>query len=316
MKRYEKKSCHLSTGETIAYVEAGEDSPGKKPLVLIHGNYSDMESFFPLIEEMENEYKIYALDLRGFGESTYNTHARSVRTFAKDVVDFFFKKEIKDAVILGWSFGGGVALEAAADLAGRVKGVILLSSISPDGYKFQFTEPITYTKYMRAFLPITTSVFDPFVLFQEVRNLISDRKEIEKFFKELLFNVKEPSQEYLDICVNAILKERNNVDVFEAMTSFNMSKENGAFKGSRRIQYVACPIVQFHGEKDLVIPYLEARQATRLLGKKAKLVTFKNSGHAIINDEPEKLFREIRKFLNMIFLTKEELCLGDQELIG
>lgn len=316
MKRYEKKSCELSTGETIAYVEAGGHAPEKKPLVLIHGNYSDMESFFPLIEELEDEYKIYALDLRGFGESTYNTHARTIRTFAKDVVDFFFKKRIKDAVILGWSFGGGVALEAAADLAGRVKGVILLSSISPDGYKFQFTEPVTYTKYMRAFLPITNSVFDPFVLFQEVRNLVSDRKEIEKYFKELLFNVKEPSKEYMDMCVNSVLKERNNVDVFEAMTSFNISKENGAFKGSRRIQYVACPIVQFHGEKDLIIPYLEARQSTRLLGNNAKLVTFKNSGHSILNDEAEKLFKEIRKFFNMIFLTKEELCLGDQELIG
>ena len=116
--------------------------------------------------------------------------------------------------------------------------------------------------------------------------------------------------------VNSVLKERNNVDVLEAMTSFNISKENGAFKGSRRIQYVACPIVQFHGEKDLIIPYLEARQSTRLLGKKAELITFKNSGHSILNDEPEKLYREIRKFFNKIFFTKEELCLEDQELIG
>lgn len=316
MKKYEKKLCELSTGETIAYVETDDHSPGEKPLVLIHGNYSDLELFFPLIEEMENEYKIYAIDLRGFGESTYNTHARTVRAFAKDVVEFFFKKKIKDAIILGWSFGGGVALEAAADLTGRVNGIILLSSISADGYKFTFPEPVTYTKYMRAFLPITTSVFDPFMIFQEVRNLVTSRSEIKKYFKELLFNVKEPDEEYLELCVDAVLKQRNNIDVFEAMTSFNISKENGVFKGSRRIQYINCPILQLHGEKDLIIPCLEARNSSSLLGKKAKLVTFKNSGHSILNDEPEKLFREIRKFLNRIFFTEEGICLRDQELIG
>lgn len=73
----------LSNGETIAYQEVGRQNA--EILVLIHGNMTSSQHWDLVIEKLQDQYHIYALDLRGFGQSTYNKAIDSIQDFAEDV---------------------------------------------------------------------------------------------------------------------------------------------------------------------------------------------------------------------------------------
>ena len=61
MKQYEVKTLLLSNGETIAYRECGH---GDKTIILVHGNMSSSVHFQTTMEALENDYKVYAVDMR------------------------------------------------------------------------------------------------------------------------------------------------------------------------------------------------------------------------------------------------------------
>jgi 2-hydroxy-6-oxonona-2,4-dienedioate hydrolase len=52
---------NLSNGETLGYREAGK---GTKVLLLIHGNMTSSKHWDILMDEIQHQYKIYAVDLR------------------------------------------------------------------------------------------------------------------------------------------------------------------------------------------------------------------------------------------------------------
>ena len=45
---------------------------GEKIVILVHGNMTSSKHWDVLIESLDPKYKVYALDLRGFGESSYH----------------------------------------------------------------------------------------------------------------------------------------------------------------------------------------------------------------------------------------------------
>ncbi len=97
----------LSNGETIAYQEVGRQNA--EILVLIHGNMTSSQHWDLVIEKLQDQYHIYALDLRGFGQSTYNKAIDSIQDFAEDVKLFIDQLKLEKFSLMGWSMGGGVS---------------------------------------------------------------------------------------------------------------------------------------------------------------------------------------------------------------
>ncbi len=89
----------LSNGETIAYQEVGRRNT--ETLVLIHGNMTSSQHFDLVIEKLQNQYHIYALDLRGFGQSTYNKSIDSLQDFAEDVKLFIDPIKAREVFVNG-----------------------------------------------------------------------------------------------------------------------------------------------------------------------------------------------------------------------
>src|SRR5690554_477461 len=132
MKQYDVKTFEATTGETLAYRET--NTPGETVL-LIHGNMSSSVHFQPLMEQLEKHFNVYAMDMAGFGDSSYNRTLNSLKDFSDDVKAFIEYKELHDIHILGWSTGGGVILEIAAEMPERIKQVFLLNSVGLQGYE-------------------------------------------------------------------------------------------------------------------------------------------------------------------------------------
>jgi pimeloyl-ACP methyl ester carboxylesterase len=119
----------------IAYLEAGT---GSIPIVLVHGNCSSSHFFqdFMLALAATGHYKIYAPDMRGYGDSeTLPVDAtRGVRDFSDDLDSFAHALDLTSFHLLGWSLGGNIVMQYAIDHPGTLRSLTLESSGSPFGF--------------------------------------------------------------------------------------------------------------------------------------------------------------------------------------
>ncbi|WP_260412499.1 alpha/beta fold hydrolase [Alkalihalobacillus sp. TS-13] len=121
----------LDNGETLSYkIRPG----GACNLVLLHGNMASSDQWDLLMEDLDPRYTVYAVDLRGYGKSTYHTSIQSISDFSKDLKLFTDELGLKSFHLMGWSNGGGVAMQFAADYPEIVEKLILLASMSTRGY--------------------------------------------------------------------------------------------------------------------------------------------------------------------------------------
>ena len=109
------------------------------PVALIHGNVSSARFFEETLLALPQGYWGIAPDLRGFGASeTKPVDARrGLRDFADDLHALFSELKLtseRRPHLLGWSMGGGVALQYAVDHPDNVASLTLLDPLSPFGY--------------------------------------------------------------------------------------------------------------------------------------------------------------------------------------
>lgn len=291
MKDFSVKYMDLSTGERLAYREAGQ---GDKVIVLIHGNMSSSVHYQPLMELLEKEYKVYAPDMVGFGDSSYNRKLESLYDFSRDIKEFIEKLDLKDINIMGWSTGGGVALEIAADIPERVKKVFLQSSVGIQGYpmfrKDEEGKPIMTDRiFKREDIEV-----DPVQVVPALQAYKAMNKEYFKYIWNLtIYNKVQPTEEDYEAYLDAILKQRNLVDVDVALCAFNMTNDNnGVVDGSGRIDKVKAPVVILHGEDDIIVPKDFAELTKKYFGDQAELVMIKGAGHSLFTDDIDVFYKE------------------------
>lgn len=117
-------------GHRIHYVEQGEGPP----IVLIHGFGASAFHWRYNIPELSKKYKVYALDLLGFGWSEKALVEYDALIWRDQVVDFLKEIVKEPAIVVGNSLGGFTALAAAAaSLPEKVTGVVLLNSAGQFG---------------------------------------------------------------------------------------------------------------------------------------------------------------------------------------
>jgi pimeloyl-ACP methyl ester carboxylesterase len=105
----------LSNTETLFYAEQGIQHKHQRPtLLFVHGNFSASYWWFDIMTALVTQpYHIIAVDLRGFGYSSYNNQCNKFGDWAQDLKEFCHLKDIKSCVAIGWSFGGGVSMKFA-----------------------------------------------------------------------------------------------------------------------------------------------------------------------------------------------------------
>ncbi len=95
------------------------------PLVLLHGGSSQWHNFEILMPELAVDWHLYALDLRGHGQSGRVNGRYCLQDFVDDVIAFLREVVGEPAAIVGHSFGGMVALMVAAQCPELVRAVLV-----------------------------------------------------------------------------------------------------------------------------------------------------------------------------------------------
>ena len=105
-----------------------EEFGSGKPLIFIHGYPLNRTIWYPVVPLMETHARLILPDLRGHGASPAPGGIYHMEALASDVAQLMDKLEIEQAILVGHSMGGYVALAFARDYPGRVKGLALVAS--------------------------------------------------------------------------------------------------------------------------------------------------------------------------------------------
>lgn len=114
------------------YAEFGDDA--NSPLVFIHGYGAMWQHWNRNIPIFEKDYKVYALDLLGFGESEKPNTQYGLDLWAKEIWAFMRFKKLEKVRLVGHSMGGAASLWFANEHPECLQALILVDSsgIFPD----------------------------------------------------------------------------------------------------------------------------------------------------------------------------------------
>jgi pimeloyl-ACP methyl ester carboxylesterase len=121
----------LPGGLRMHYIERGAGPA----VVLVHGLPGQASEWRATTERLAGHgRRVVALDRLGYGHSD----ARRDEDFtyagnARNLLDLLAVLELEDATVVGWSYGGGVALAAARADASRIGRLVLVGSVGPSG---------------------------------------------------------------------------------------------------------------------------------------------------------------------------------------
>ena len=102
---------------------------GPHELVLLHGQPGSPADWLPLAGRLPAQLHTVAADRPGYGSSPLA--AGGFAANARALLDDLDRRGVRHAVLVGHSYGGGVALSAASLAPERVAAVVLLASIGP-----------------------------------------------------------------------------------------------------------------------------------------------------------------------------------------
>lgn len=287
----EKKFVNIGK-ETLAYLDEGQG----EVVLMIHGNMSSSIHYEPLISRIKDKYRCIAVDLRGFGDSSYNERFDTLDELAEDVNLLLEALDIPSVYLVGWSNGGGVGLKLCANHPEKVKKFFDIEGAGLKGYplyvkdeKFQSTGKPYENKEHLATDPLSVA---PVLRIYET----GDGPMMATIWDATIYTVGKPTKEQSALWISETLKQRNLVDLDWALANLNMSDEYTPYgKGDGSIKNVTCPVALTMGEKDIVVPDYMVMDNYNALPN-AKLLPYENCGHSPMVDCPDRLAADVLAF--------------------
>lgn len=298
LKTITLKKLVLPNGEALAYRER---EGGEKKVLLIHGNMTSSKHWDLILENMDPCFKLYAVDLRGFGESSYHQKIYSLKDFSDDVKQWVDAMGLNDFSIVGWSTGGGVALQFVIDYPGYVNKLILLDSVSTRGYPSYAVNELGIPDLERRLTTYDQIVADPLkVIPTQTAYDQRNRDFLKAVWNAVIYDRNQPEAWRYEEYVDDMLTQRNYAEVIHALNVFNISAiDNEAAKGTNQAKNINVPVLVLRGEHDMVVTANMTQEMIDDLGEIAKYIELENCGHSPLVDDLGQLLGVITDFLNI-----------------
>lgn len=290
------KKVNLPNDETLTYRER---EGGEQPVLLVHGNMTSSLHWDVLMEKMDDRYKLYAVDLRGFGGSTYNKRITSIKDFASDVKLFVDAIGLKDFALIGWSTGGAVGMQFAADYPGYCQKLVLLASASTRGYPYYGSKEdgtIDLENRLKTLEEIEQDKGKT-IPFQAAYDN-NDREFLKGVWNSLIYTHKQPEPEQYERYIDDMRTQRNLADVYHALNTFNISAvHNGLVEGTNQAKDIQIPVYILHGDRDYVVTRPMQEEIMADLGEHATFIELKDCGHSPLIDDLDQLLKVLEEIL-------------------
>ena len=224
----------------IYYEILGEGNP----VILLHGWLANLETMRPIANNLSKNFKVYLVDVIGFGKSQLPEHPLNTNEFGNFLKEFVDKLDIKNPILIGHSNGGRIIINAVGRGIVNAKKVVLIDSagIKPKRSMWYYTK---------------VSVFK---IGKKVLNMLPDTKTIKKFKEKLRNSVG--SADYK--ASNNVLKETMKIILNEDQTD--------------KLPNIKVPTLLIWGSLDDATPISDAKKMEQLIPD-AGLVEYKYSSH-------------------------------------
>lgn len=103
------------------YIEKGDGSP----VILIHGFFFDSYMWAANIDQLAEHFRVYAMDLWGFGYSSRNPLDYGFPLYARQLALFMDALAIPAASLVGQSMGAGTIIEFTVSNRSRIDRIVL-----------------------------------------------------------------------------------------------------------------------------------------------------------------------------------------------
>ncbi len=256
-----------------------EDHGTGKPVVLIHGwplSGASWEKQVPVL--LNAGYRVITYDRRGFGKSSQPMSGYDYDTFAEDLNKLMMKLDLYNAILVGFSMGGGeVARYLGKYGSKRVERVVFLSSVPP----FLLKTPDNASG-------VDESIFDGIK-----KAIAADRLAfLSKFFSDF-YNVdvlggKRVSDQVVQFSWNiaAGASPKGTLDCVQAwLTDFR-----------KDLTRIDVPTLIIQGDADRILPIDATGRRLHEAIKGSRYVEIKDGPHGIIWTHSEEVNRELLAF--------------------
>ncbi|MCO5152487.1 MULTISPECIES: alpha/beta fold hydrolase [unclassified Shinella] len=119
------KAGHLTVNGIDYYYEIRGEG---EPLLLLHGGLGQIEMFGANLKTLQEKRQVIGVDLQGHGRTPLGTRPIDLPAIGADMAELVEKLGYDKVDVLGYSFGGGVALHMAAVAPDRVRRLVIASA--------------------------------------------------------------------------------------------------------------------------------------------------------------------------------------------
>src|SRR5713226_10712938 len=97
-----------------------------RPLILLHGGLGSGEMFGPVLPMLAGRHQVIAVDLQGHGRTADIDRPIDVRLMAGDIAALIEHLGLDKPDVMGFSLGGGVALQTAVKYPDKVRRLVVV----------------------------------------------------------------------------------------------------------------------------------------------------------------------------------------------
>ncbi len=268
-------------GVRAAYLESG--TPGKPPVVLLHGHGATSASFLPMQWDLARDHHVFALDFPGFGESDKPIRPLHAMYFAKWVGYWMDAVGISRAHVIGNSMGGRAALELGLRSPDRVDRLVLLTpSLAWRRYRFA-PGLVRFLRPELAALPIPMLHG---IVVQSLRTMFARPERV------------PPGATFAgaDEFLRVFATRRGRIAFFHAAREVYLEEPHGARGFWDRLPKLSRPALFIFGDKDRLVPPSFMKHVQRALPQ-AEYELFDDCGHVPQFELPDRTNARVRAFL-------------------
>jgi non-heme chloroperoxidase len=269
---------HIKTkdGTQIFYKDWGEG----RPVVFSHGWPLNADAWDAQLYFLASHgYRAIAHDRRGHGRSSQSWLGNEMNTYADDLAQLIEQLELKDAILVGHSTGGGEVTRylgrhgtrrvAKAALISAVPPLMLKTKANPDG--------------------------TPLEVFDGLRSaIVDDRSQFYKQFSVPFYGANREGSRVSEALREQFWLQCMQVGIRAALDCIKAFSETDFTDDLRRINI---PVLILHGDDDQIVPIKPTALHAAKLVEKALLKVYPGAPHGLTATHREQFNSDLLAFI-------------------